>query len=173
MFLTYFFTIIVGAISWTFAEYVLHRFLGHELKGLNRKFVFYREHNRHHYRKNYFARTQDKILTCVGIGPVVFGLSYFLFSLNIAVVYTISFLGMYFVYELIHRRMHTHRAPHAYARRMRAHHFYHHHKDPRVNHGVTTAFWDRVFGTFVKANIDEVYSLEKIGEVYENRVVEC
>ena len=44
---------------------------------------------------------------------------------------------------------------------MRAHHFYDHYVESSVNHGVTVAFWDRVSGTFVKANLDDVYSLEK------------
>jgi sterol desaturase/sphingolipid hydroxylase (fatty acid hydroxylase superfamily) len=164
---------ILGVISWTLAEYLLHRFMGHELNGFFKKFIFRKEHLKHHYKKHYFARTIDKVLTCIGIGPVVFILAYAFISIELSLVFTTSFLGMYFVYELIHRRIHTHEPKHFYARFMRAHHFYHHHIDPSMNHGVTVAFWDRVFGTFVKANLDDVYSLEKSGESYEDSIMEC
>ena len=109
-------SIILGAALWTLAEYILHRFLGHELRG---------------------------------------------------------FLAMYFAYELTHRRLHTREPSHAYAKFMRAHHFHHHHVQPSANHGFTIAIWDRVFGTFVKANLDDVYSLEKSGEAYEDSIMEC
>ena len=32
-------------------------------------------------------------------------------------------------------------------RRLRAHHLAHHFRNPRAYHGVTTRFWDRVFGS--------------------------
>ena len=84
-----------------------------------------------------------------------------------------KFFSDVFFYELIHRRIHTNEPKHCYAKFMRAHHFYHHHVESSVNHGFTVAFWDRVSGTFVKANLDDVYSLEKSGDSYEDSIVEC
>lgn len=160
--------IILGAASWTLTEYCLHRFLGHELKGAFRKFIFFKEHMKHHHKKDYFASTRDKLLTAYGIGPAVFTVTYFAVGSLFATVFTASFLAMYYVYEVIHRRLHVVAPKHSYAGKMRAHHFYHHFVDERMNHGVTTAFWDRVFGTYVKTNyipIPKKFSLDWITEL--------
>jgi 4-hydroxysphinganine ceramide fatty acyl 2-hydroxylase len=63
---------------------------------------------------------------------------------------------MYFIYEITHRRFHIKEPLIRYGLRMRKHHFYHHFTNPKINHGVTTAFWDRVFGTFEKTNTIKV-----------------
>lgn len=160
--------LILGAASWTLTEYFLHRFLGHELKGAFRKFIFWKEHTKHHHKKDYFASTRDKLLTAFGIGPIVFALTYFAVNTLFASVFTVGFLAMYYVYEIVHRRLHVVAPKHSYAGKMRAHHFYHHFVDERMNHGVTIAFWDRVFGTYVKAEhipIPKKFSLDWISEL--------
>jgi hypothetical protein len=43
---------------------------------------------------------------------------------------------------------------------LRKYHFHHHFGDPKMNHGVTTRFGDRVFGTFETPDI--VYVPENI-----------
>lgn len=159
---------ILGALAWTLTEYFLHRFLGHELKGVFRKFIFFKEHTKHHHKKDYFASTRDKLLTAFGIGPVVFAVTYFAVDTLFACVFTGGFLAMYYVYEIVHRRLHIIAPKHSYAGKMRAHHFYHHFVDERKNHGVTIAFWDRIFGTYVEAShipIPKKFSLDWITEL--------
>lgn len=166
--LTLLVTIVLGAASWTLTEYLLHRFFGHELRGAFRKFIFFKEHMKHHHKKDYFASTKDKLLTAFGIGQVVFTLSFLVGGKMIAITYTASFLAMYYVYEVIHRRLHVLAPKHSYAGKMRAHHFYHHFVDERMNHGVTTAFWDRVFRTYAEAKfipIPKKFSLDWITEI--------
>jgi hypothetical protein len=53
----------------------------------------------------------------------------------------------YFLYEYVHASAHLHAPKGRYTRWLRKHHFHHHFGHPMRNHGVTTAFWDRVFGT--------------------------
>jgi sterol desaturase/sphingolipid hydroxylase (fatty acid hydroxylase superfamily) len=173
LFIQVFVTIILGAMGWTLAEYLLHRFLGHELKGFFRKTLFHKEHTKHHHKRNYFASTRDKLLTCLGAGPVVFALSFLVTNFLLASVFTASFLAMYFVYELIHRRLHVAAPAHFFAANMRAHHFYHHFVDETMNHGVTTAFWDRIFGTYVKAHelpVPHRYKLDWMEEASTNGI---
>lgn len=57
-------------------------------------------------------------------------------------------IGFYGVYELMHRRDHTHAGFTAYGRWLRRHHFRHHLVDARTNFGVTSPIWDVVFGTY-------------------------
>jgi len=60
-----------------------------------------------------------------------------------------GFTGMYILYEVTHYRFHIRKPVAKPFIILRKHHFYHHFHNPRTNHGVTTRFWDRVFGTFV------------------------
>ncbi|HQD13549.1 MAG TPA: sterol desaturase family protein, partial [Chitinophagales bacterium] len=64
--------------------------------------------------------------------------------------------GMYFLYEYTHRVFHIREPLIRYGLKMRKHHFYHHFGNPKLNHGVTTAFWDRVFGTYTKPDVVKV-----------------
>ncbi|HEV7722394.1 MAG TPA: hypothetical protein VGO60_13970, partial [Iamia sp.] len=53
----------------------------------------------------------------------------------------------YFFYEYQHMVSHLRAPKTAYQHRVRRHHFHHHFGAPMRNHGVTTGFWDHVFGT--------------------------
>lgn len=140
--------IALGALSWTFLEYVLHRFLGHIKTRLLVRTRFHKEHTKHHLKRHYFAGTRDKLLTLLGTAPVVFLFGYLMAGTLMALCFTMGFVSMYLTYELVHFRMHVKSPPHFYASRMRAHHFYHHFVDENMNHGVTTPLWDVVFGTY-------------------------
>jgi len=59
---------------------------------------------------------------------------------------------MYLVYEAAHKIYHLRTPIIRYGPRMRKHHF----GNPKCNHGVTTAFWDRLFGTFKSVEIVKV-----------------
>lgn len=136
---------ITGVIAWTFSEYNLHRFLGHEHKGKN---FFKKEHVVHHSKANYFAPAYKKALMAIAVSAVlILALSY-LFNWISAISFTVGYTGMYLVYELTHYRFHA-KHPLSIFIRLRQRHLYHHFHDPGSNYGVTTNFWDRVFGTFV------------------------
>jgi len=53
----------------------------------------------------------------------------------------------YLVYSLTHHATHHWRSRGPLARRRKQWHAQHHHSDAPVCFGVTTRFWDRVFGT--------------------------
>ncbi|MBS1623770.1 MAG: sterol desaturase family protein [Bacteroidetes bacterium] len=138
---------LTGVVFWTFTEYVLHRFLGHVHKGKN---FFKSEHLIHHAKANYFAPPLKKVLAAIIVSGVLTGLLSIMMSVPYALAFVLGFAGMYGVYELTHYRFH---AKDPIARPfiiLRKHHFYHHFHSPQKNHGVTTRFWDRVFGTFMR-----------------------
>ena len=136
--------LLIGVISWTFAEYMLHRFLGHEHKGKN---FFKAEHGMHHSKANYFAPAYKKAIAAVAVSTILFGIINLFAGYGVAIGFIVGFVGMYGVYEATHFRFHA-ANPIKPLLFMRKHHFYHHFHNPRKNHGVTTRFWDRVFGTF-------------------------
>ena len=149
-----------GAFAWTLGEYLLHRFVGH---GPKRKAVvglgkllpsglaaeFNREHLAHHADPSYFAPSSRKAVAgSVVSGALGAGLS-LLLGPGLGVPFALGFALVYVAYEVIHRRVHTHPPAGPFSRWVRRHHLYHHHRSPRLNHGVTSPLWDRVFGTLV------------------------
>jgi 4-hydroxysphinganine ceramide fatty acyl 2-hydroxylase len=124
---------------------MLHRYLGHVHKGKN---FFKKEHLQHHSELDYFAPVWKKVIAAsIVCCFLLFAISYLL-TFEIAIGFTAGFAFMYGVYELTHFRYHMHK-PIPFFITMRKHHFYHHFQQPNTNFGVTTRFWDRVFGTYV------------------------
>lgn len=139
-------TALAGIASWTLAEYLLHRFLGHDRRTWPNAFAA--EHTRHHSEGNYFAPAWKKAGAAIVAVPVVTALAAVALGFGLGAVYGVSFVAMYVAYEVVHRRLHTHRGLGSYGRFLRRHHFYHHFGDPQTNHGVTSPVWDLAFGTW-------------------------
>ena len=75
-------------------------------------------------------------------------ISFLIFGSLTAMFFVVGLIGMYLIYEYTHRIYHISEPYIRYGLKMRKHHFYHHFQKPNLNHGVTTGFWDRVFGTY-------------------------
>lgn len=149
----------LGALSWTAAEYAIHRFVGHGPKrktptsffgrltpaGLAAEFN--REHLAHHADPMYFAPTERKLLAAAVVMPAAaVALTPFV-GVRRAASFVLGFGMAYGAYEILHRRIHTHPAKGPYGRWLRRHHLAHHYKSPRANHGVTSPLWDLAFST--------------------------
>jgi 4-hydroxysphinganine ceramide fatty acyl 2-hydroxylase len=145
---------LLGALTWTFLEYCIHRWLGHDRRF--RKNPFAKEHIRHHIEGNYFAPTWKKLLLSFALTALLAPL--FVLALGPArgLAYVAGLMLFYGTYEVLHRREHTHAGANAYGRWARRHHFYHHFENGKMNHGVTSPLWDLVFGTYRKPEIIHV-----------------
>jgi sterol desaturase/sphingolipid hydroxylase (fatty acid hydroxylase superfamily) len=141
--------IAAGILSWSFLEYVLHRFLGHDRRTMPNFFSV--EHTRHHSVGDYFAPSWKKALAAALVFSTVGPLASLALGARIGLSYTSAFVAMYLLYEIVHRRAHTHAGIGPYGRYLRRHHFHHHFEDPKSNHGVTSPIWDLVFGTYQPA----------------------
>lgn len=137
----------LGALTWTLLEYCIHRWLGHDRRLRGNPFGV--EHVRHHSEGNYFAATSKKIMV-TGLAAIVFGAPAVALAGATGAAWAAGLVAFYVVYELLHRREHTHAGIGAYGRWARRHHFHHHFVDPRKNHGVTSPLWDLVFGTYAR-----------------------
>lgn len=140
---------LLGAIGWTLLEYVLHRFVFHapSTRGPGAK-----EHRRHHAQVDYFAPSWQKALAaCVAIA-ILLPLLSLPMGAPVGVAGTFGFVLMYVLYEVLHRRAHTHAPRGWYGRWRRKNHFAHHFSDPRLAQGVTTPIWDTIFGTRLKVD---------------------
>lgn len=134
-----------GALSWSAAEYGLHRFLMHEMRG---KGLASREHLKHHADVTYFSPASKKLLSAAGTTAVAFPVASAVMGRRWATAYTAGLISMYFGYEVAHRRTHTHPPRNEFGRWMRRSHFHHHFGAPMRNHGVTSNVWDRMLGTY-------------------------
>jgi sterol desaturase/sphingolipid hydroxylase (fatty acid hydroxylase superfamily) len=137
-----------GALLWTLAEYLLHRFAMHHLGG---KGIMSREHLEHHVHSSwYFSHTH--LMSWAGmltVGAVVWlPLAWLAAGPVVGVAVAVGWAFGYFFYEFQHAMAHLRAPAGRYSRWVRRHHFHHHFGHPMANHGVTLAFWDHVFGTF-------------------------
>ncbi len=143
----------LGSAGWTLLEYVLHRFVFH---GASATRIGAREHRRHHAQVDYFAPAWQKGLAALGVTAVVLPLLVAVTGALLGISFTAGFLTMYALYEILHRRAHTHPPRGPYGRWRRRNHFAHHFVDPRRGQGVTTPVWDVVFRTRLPVEIVRV-----------------
>jgi sterol desaturase/sphingolipid hydroxylase (fatty acid hydroxylase superfamily) len=141
------FPALAGALCWTFLEYGLHRFLGHDRRTWPNAFAS--EQTRHHSEGDYFAPTWKKALVAIVAVPVASAAAVGL-GLQSGAIFGVSVVGMCVACEIAHRRAYTHRGSGAYGCYLRRHHFHHHFANPHSNYGVTSPLWDIAFGTWEK-----------------------
>ncbi|HHH28142.1 MAG TPA: hypothetical protein ENK57_07325 [Polyangiaceae bacterium] len=135
-----------GVAGWSASEYLIHRFLGHEWAKKHRN-AFSVEHVKHHATTSYFAPSWKKGLAAVAASAVMAPVTSLLLGRRAGLAFTAGYVTMYLTYEVLHRRAHTHAPTGPYSRWVRRNHFAHHFMSPKDNHGVTSPFWDHVFGT--------------------------
>jgi hypothetical protein len=134
----------LGALGWTLLEYVLHRFVFH---GASATRLGAREHRQHHAQVDYFAPAWQKGLAALATTAMFLPAAVLVAGVARGASFTVGFIVMYLLYEVLHRRAHTHPPRGPYGRWRRKNHFAHHFLDPKRAQGVTTPWWDVVFAT--------------------------
>ena len=128
-----------GLLVWTFLEYLVHGILSHRF----RTFVT-PLHGSHH-------KEPRAVFTSVAAwGPLaalIMVASTFALGRIHGLCFGLGVLAGFLHYEWFHWRIHFREPRTPRERLLRAHHLAHHFRDGRNYHGVTTRFWDRVFGT--------------------------
>lgn len=133
--------VLLGLASWTLVEYLLHRFILHGLQ------PFRAWHAEHHRRPRALIGT-PAILSASLILILVFLPMLALGDPWHACAMTLGLVTGYFAYTIAHHATHHWRAGTAWTRqRKRAHALHHSPVGEPGCYGVTSAFWDVVFGT--------------------------
>jgi sterol desaturase/sphingolipid hydroxylase (fatty acid hydroxylase superfamily) len=135
--------VVGGGIAWTLFEYVIHRAVYHRVSFLEQY------HDAHHANPRAYVGTPPGIGT--GLIFLVAFLPATLVGPLLANGLAVGMLLGYTNYQLVHHACHF-SAPRrsGYLQRLRAHHAVHHYRPETGNFGVTTPFWDWVFGTQIK-----------------------
>jgi len=133
----------VGFITWTLLEYLIHRWIYHHVP------YFAKMHSAHHVE----PKSPIGAPPIIGI-IIIFGLFYVPFSSSSVVLAngrTSGVLLGYCAYHLLYHAAHYWSPePTSWLYRARHYHALHHYHSEHFNFGITTSFWDRVFGSVAK-----------------------
>jgi sterol desaturase/sphingolipid hydroxylase (fatty acid hydroxylase superfamily) len=132
---------------WTLLEYLLHRYVLHH-------FPYVKEmHHAHHVEEKASIGTPTwaslGVFAIVIVLPAWLGLGPFMAS-----AITAGMMAGYLWYISVHHIVHHWHPGHSsYVYGLKRRHALHHHFDETANFGVSSSFWDRVFGTIAEAPV--------------------
>jgi sterol desaturase/sphingolipid hydroxylase (fatty acid hydroxylase superfamily) len=144
---THWWMFLVGFFSWTLLEYVMHRFAFHfPAKSDGAKKATYALHLIHHH----FPNDQDRLFQppAINVGLAVFFLGLFYLILGkLAFIFIPGLIAGYITYSSIHYSIHRFKPPFKFLQVIWRHHTLHHYRFPNKAFGVSSPFWDYIFGT--------------------------
>ncbi|KAI8080718.1 uncharacterized protein B0P05DRAFT_509045 [Gilbertella persicaria] len=141
----------LGIAFWTLFEYVLHRFLfhldallpDHSLALL----VHFTLHGIHHHMPMDRLRLVMPPALTVILSVPVFKLAHTLFLPAFAYAFVGGAFFGYVCYDMIHYYIHHAKVIEIYFKELKRYHVAHHYKNFESGFGITSKFWDYVFGT--------------------------
>lgn len=133
--------VLAGVAAWTVMEYVVHRFILHGLQ------PFRRWHALHHAKPLALVGAPT-VLSATLIVGLVAAPAWWLADGWQALALVLGVVAGYLGYGLVHHAIHHVRADLAWLKHLKRWHALHHAPGaPPRCYGVTSGFWDRVFGT--------------------------
>ena len=167
-----------GVFFWTFFEYIMHRFVFHWVSDNPRaQRISYVLHGNHHE----FPRDKQRLfmppVPSLIMSSIIFVLMYVIIQKNVLAFFPGFILG-YLLYGSIHYAIHAWNPPFKWMKPIWRNHHLHHYKSEEKGFGVSSHFWDKVFGTEFdlkkeKDNKEEVQKLmfKKNSDRYKNKPV--
>jgi sterol desaturase/sphingolipid hydroxylase (fatty acid hydroxylase superfamily) len=138
---------LVGMFSWTFLEYIMHRFIFHFIAESDRaQKIVYVLHGNHHH----FPRDKERLFMPPVPSLIIASVFFFLFHLAMGQFVFIFFPGFllgYLLYGSMHYAIHAWNPPFKWMKPLWRNHHLHHYKNDHKGFGVSTTIWDRAFGT--------------------------
>jgi sterol desaturase/sphingolipid hydroxylase (fatty acid hydroxylase superfamily) len=141
--------LLAGFLFWGLLEYAIHGALAHRW----RSFVAPLHRNHHRDPQHVFSSP----FAVLPVALLLFGAAALVASPRCAAAFVGGTFAGFCRYEWMHWRFHFRAPRSARERLLRSHHLAHHFCDSRAYHGVTSRFWDRVFGT-LPAHADRDYA---------------
>ena len=142
-----------GIFIWTFTEYVMHRFVFHFTpKGKWMERIHFIFHGVHHDYPNDANRL---VMPPSASIPLAAGF-YFLFTLFLqefaVAAFFSGFMSGYLFYDMTHYALHHANFKSNFWKKLKKHHMLHHYSDSENGYGVSSDFWDKIFGSNIKKN---------------------
>ncbi len=137
-----------GAFAWTFAEYVLHRFVFHyQPKRAWAQRLHWILHGVHHDYPSDAWRLVMPLPISLPLAAVFYALFYFTLGKVLTPAFMAGFVAGYLVYDIGHYAVHHFPIKGGIWGYLREHHMRHHFQSPNQGYGVSSPLWDYVFGT--------------------------
>ena len=142
---------VIGLFFWTFAEYMLHRYVFHWVTEAqwSQRFHFIMHGAHHHYPKDEERLLMPPVPGLI-LATLLFGFFYLIFWIlgitNLVYGFFPGFFVGYLMYSFVHRATHIMRPPKRF-KKLWHHHSLHHYQYPNKAFGVSNTFWDQIFGT--------------------------
>ena len=138
---------VVGGLSWTFFEYIMHRWMFHMVAESSRatRIIYVMHGNHHHYPRDRERLFMPPVPSLI-IASALFGLMYLAMGNNVFAFFPGFMLG-YLMYGSMHYAIHAWNPPFKWMKPLWRNHHLHHYKDDHKGFGVSTTIWDHVFGT--------------------------
>ncbi|KAI7904889.1 uncharacterized protein BX663DRAFT_503930 [Cokeromyces recurvatus] len=142
---------IAGVLFWTLFEYILHRFLFHLDSFLPDHpialLIHFTLHGIHHHMPMDRLRLVMPPALTIILSIPVFKLAHTLFYPALAFAFIAGAFFGYVCYDMIHYYLHHAKVFKIYFKELKRYHVAHHYKDFNSGFGITSKFWDYVFGT--------------------------
>ena len=144
---------VLGLFLWTLAEYNIHRFFFHFIPHTPaQERIVFLFHGVHHAQPRLKTRLVMPPAVSIPMQAIIFGMVYAILGMVFRAPawvgpFVAGFTLGYLAYDLIHYA--THRLPMrwGYFKYLKRHHMLHHYKTPDQRFGVSSPFWDWVYGT--------------------------
>lgn len=145
MFLVHLF---LGLLIWTLTEYVMHRFVFHFYPssdwGKRIHFIF---HGVHHDYPNDAQRLVMPPSASIPLAAAFYFLFKWVLPANLLDGFFAGFILGYLFYDMTHYLLHHAQFKSGLWKRIKQHHMLHHYDDSTKGYGVTSSFWDKIFGS--------------------------
>jgi sterol desaturase/sphingolipid hydroxylase (fatty acid hydroxylase superfamily) len=139
-----------GLFGFTLFEYILHRYLYHISPTTPRRAkIQYTFHGVHHEYPKDKTRLAMPPALAIFVAAFFFGL-FFLMMGEAAYAFFPGFLVGYTGYLSAHFIVHAYAPPRNFFKQLWINHSVHHYKNHDSNYGVSSPFWDYIFGSFQK-----------------------
>ncbi|WP_346316765.1 sterol desaturase family protein [Chitinophaga sp. YIM B06452] len=141
--------VFAGALFfWTFFEYIMHRFLFHLVSESPMWIrIIYVLHGNHHEYPRDKQRLFMPPVPSLLLSSVIFAIMYAVMQ-SMAFMFFPGFILGYLIYGTMHYAIHAWNPPFKFLKPLWRNHHLHHYKSDDKGFGVSSSFWDRVFGTF-------------------------
>jgi len=144
---------VVGLVSWTLTEYILHRWIFHwRPRNSTLRDWFYPVHQLHHDVQEW-DRIVAPPLMSVPLAVVLFGVFWLLLGQPTVFPFFGGFIIGYLAYDYTHYATHFVRPRTWIGKGLRKRHLQHHFACPDRWYGVSSPLWDHIFRTHVPRGV--------------------
>jgi len=137
-----------GIAAWTLAEYILHRFVFHfKAKSEFGKKIHFMFHGVHHDYPSDSKRLVMPPSVSIPLAILFFFIFKLIFGDALMLPFFAGFILGYLFYDITHYAIHHFNMHSKFWLAIKNHHMLHHYQDEYKGYGVSTPFWDLIFGT--------------------------